>query len=226
MAALQASAFAKAGYSVLQIDLLGCGDSSGDFGDASWDAWIDDVELAVHWSEQHAEGPLWLWGLRAGCLLACQVAERLKGESRLLFWQAPASGKILLQQFMRLKLAGDMIDGSAKGGMDAMRQQLSAGQAVEIAGYALSPALARGLEDARLKPPAHAGRLEWLELSTRPDAALTPVASKTLAQWQDAGHQVRSHLINGPGFWQTAEIEDAPALLQASLSAVQTGAGV
>jgi len=224
MAALQASALARAGYSVLQIDLLGCGDSSGDFGDASWNAWIDDVLLAERWSKQHASGPLWLWGLRAGCLLACQAAERLQGERHLLFWQAPASGKILLQQFLRLKLAGEMLDGASKGGMEALRQQLSAGQALEIAGYALAPALAQGLEAAQLIPPSTQGRLEWIELSTRPGATLTPVASKTLAQWQGAGHRVRSHVVNGPGFWQTTEIEDAPALLQASLAAVQSEA--
>ena len=34
MATLQARALAQAGFSVLQVDLLGCGDSSGDFGDA------------------------------------------------------------------------------------------------------------------------------------------------------------------------------------------------
>ncbi|MBK8384562.1 MAG: hypothetical protein IPL11_02315 [Candidatus Accumulibacter sp.] len=33
---LQARALATAGYAVLQIDLMGCGDSSGDFGDATW----------------------------------------------------------------------------------------------------------------------------------------------------------------------------------------------
>jgi alpha/beta superfamily hydrolase len=33
VAAAQARAFAAAGYSVLQIDLYGCGDSSGDFGE-------------------------------------------------------------------------------------------------------------------------------------------------------------------------------------------------
>jgi len=35
MAGLQARALARAGYDVLQIDLRGCGGSSGDFGDAS-----------------------------------------------------------------------------------------------------------------------------------------------------------------------------------------------
>ncbi|HEX6736185.1 MAG TPA: hydrolase 2, exosortase A system-associated, partial [Azonexus sp.] len=43
MAALQSRALAAAGYDVLQFDLLGCGDSSGDFADATWPAWREDV---------------------------------------------------------------------------------------------------------------------------------------------------------------------------------------
>lgn len=38
MAALQARALARSAYAALQIDLLGCGDSGGEFADATWDA--------------------------------------------------------------------------------------------------------------------------------------------------------------------------------------------
>ena len=40
MAALQSRALASAGFAVRQLDLLGSGDSEGDFGDASWDLWV------------------------------------------------------------------------------------------------------------------------------------------------------------------------------------------
>src|SRR5665647_2167413 len=49
MAALQARALAQAGYAVLQIDLLGCGDSSGDFGEATWKNWVRDVVQGCQW---------------------------------------------------------------------------------------------------------------------------------------------------------------------------------
>ena len=54
MAALQARALAAAGFAVLQIDLHGCGDSSGDFGDASWEGWIEDVRLAAAWLRERS----------------------------------------------------------------------------------------------------------------------------------------------------------------------------
>jgi hypothetical protein len=97
---------------------------------------------------------------------------------------------------------------------------LAAGDAVEVAGYTLAAKLASGLEQATLAAPSMAGRLEWLDLSTQPDASLSPAAAKPLQAWQAAGFAVRSQVVNGPAFWQTSEIEEAPALLTATLAAL------
>ncbi|WP_326539115.1 hydrolase 2, exosortase A system-associated [Pseudorhodoferax sp.] len=227
MAALQARALAQAGYVVLQIDLLGCGDSSGEFGDAGWSDWLQDVQSACGWlAERHPGLPLWLWGLRSGCLLAAQAAAQLALRCSFVFWAPTPSGKTVLQQFLRLKSAAALLDGSAKGVTEGLRRDLAAGQTVEIAGYGLSAALAQGLEQASLAPPAipdapaQRPRLLWLDLSTQETASLSPVAQKTLAQWQAAGHDVHSEVVLGPQFWQTTEIEDAPALLAATLAAM------
>ena len=226
MAALQSRAFAQAGYAVLQIDLLGCGDSSGDFGDATWDDWQVDVVQAAAWLQQrYLSAPLWLWGLRAGCLLAVDAARRIDAPCQFLFWQPAAAGKVLLQQFLRLKLAGDMLDGKANGAMDVMRAQLAADQAVEIAGYGLNPALASGLAQATLAPPpaasaSRARRSVWLEVSAREGATLSPATHAAAEQWRQAGHEVSAEVATGPGFWQTSEIEDAPALIDATLAAL------
>lgn len=235
MAALQSRALAAAGYAVLQIDLFGCGDSSGDFGDATWDAWLDDVALGLQYLQGRAGAPLdangqpqtglpiWLWGLRAGCLLAVGAAKRFDQPCHFLFWQPPASGKTLLQQFLRLKVAGDLVSGQSKGVMDTLRRQLADGGALEIAGYSLSGGLANGLERSVLEPPANAApgsRVEWIELSTRNEANLSPVAQKTVAQWQSGGFSSRARVVNGPAFWQTTEIEDAPDLIAATLEAL------
>ena len=233
MAALQSRALANAGFAVLQIDLLGCGDSSGDFGDATWQAWVNDVVVGAQWLRKLAppagtgqsQPPLWLWGLRAGCLVAAQAARQMNEPCHFLFWQPPSAGKQLLQQFLRLKVAGDMLGGQSKGVMDALRQELAGGRSVEVAGYMLSPGLTSGLESADLTPAtvSHGRRrVEWLEVSTREDAALSPASVKTLAQWQESGFQVASHIAHGPAFWQTTEIEDAPALIEATVAAICT----
>lgn len=222
MAALQARALAARGYAVLQLDLLGCGDSSGDFGDASWQSWVDDVVLACQWLRRQGNAPLWLWGLRAGCLLAAQAATQLNETCNFLFWAPTAAGKPLLQQFLRLKAAGDMASGNAKAMMDSLRQQLAAGKSVDIAGYTLAANLALGLEQATLAAPTAAGRLEWLDLSTQVNASLAPASVKPLQAWKAAGFTVRSQIVMGPAFWQTNEIEEAPALIPATVAALAT----
>ncbi|MHB8947780.1 MAG: hydrolase 2, exosortase A system-associated [Rhodoferax sp.] len=233
MAALQARALAQAGYAVLQIDLLGCGDSSGDFGDATWQSWVSDVVRGSRWLHERHQVPgpqshraqLWLWGLRAGCLLAVEAASQMSEPCHFLFWQPPASGRLLLQQFLRLKAAADLQSNQAKHVMASLRQQLSEGASIEVAGYQLAPELAGGLEKSVLLPgPATTpGRLAWFELSTRADAALSPASSEAIKQWQQGGFEVRSQLIDGPAFWQSAEIEEVPALITATTAAVAFG---
>lgn len=224
MAALQARSMAEAGFDVLQIDLLGCGDSAGDFADATWQAWLDDVLRAYHWLRTQSSAPLTLWGLRAGCLLAAEAVVRLPESANFIFWQPVVSGKQHWQQFMRLKMAGELASGQAKGITEQLRQQLAAGQTVEIAGYSVSPGLVDGLEKAELQPPAvRPGRVIWLELSMREDASLAPVSQKRIEQWQVAGYAVDAQVVRGPGFWQTSEIEDAPDLVAATLAALESG---
>jgi uncharacterized protein len=129
-----------------------------------------------------------------------------------------------LQQFLRLKVAADLQSGQSKKIMETLRGQLAGGHSVEVAGYELSASVAQGLEAATLAPPAGAHRLAWLEVSTREDATLMPASSIALTAWTQEGCAVRSQVVSGPAFWQTTEIEDAPALIEATVSAFNVDA--
>lgn len=222
MAALASRAMAADGWAVLQVDLLGCGDSSGDFGDATWAAWLDDVTHAAQWLQaRHPGVQLWLWGLRAGALLATAAAPCISTPPNLLFWQPTQQGKAQLQQFLRLKAAAQLADGGGKAILEAARADLAAGRVVDVAGYRLPAALAQGLEAASLAPPSTApGRLVWLEISAQAPPALAPAAHATWPRWQAAGWQVEGQAVPGSSFWQTTEIEEAPALVQATVLAL------
>jgi uncharacterized protein len=227
MAALQARALAQANCAVLQIDLLGCGDSSGLLCDATWAAWIDDVKAACAWlTERYPDAPLWLWGLRAGSLLAAEVAAELDRPANLLLWQPIVAGKTQIQQFLRLKATGNLSDGaSAQATMSALREALGSGQTVDIAGYPLPAGLALSMESAELRAPRQGCRVRWLEVSTRPETGVAAASLKTLEAWQAAASDVESRVLSGSAFWQATEIEEAPALLQASIDAVCTVGG-
>ncbi len=224
MAALQSRALAVAGFAVLQIDLFGCGDSSGTSGDATWEGWVDDLVVAHDWLQAHAAGPSWFWGLRAGCLLAAQAAGRVDEPRNYLFWQPANAGKLLVQQFLRLKAANELLSGEGKGVVNELRQRLDSGARIEVAGYELSPALVRGFEAATLSHSGQKhlpGRVEWIEISSQPDAALSPAATASAERWRAAGHVVEAQVVAGPAFWQTTEIEEAPLLIQATVAALR-----
>jgi exosortase A-associated hydrolase 2 len=222
MAALQAQALADTGWTVLQVDLFGCGDSEGEFGHANWQQWQTDVKCAAAWLRERTGCEPSLWGLRAGCLLACEAARDMKPATNLLLWQPVISGRQSLQQFLRLKVASQLF-GELKSDRIGTRQlmdQLTRGEVVEIAGYALSPALALGFDAAELALPAAAAHVAWLEVVPHAPADLSPAAHNRIESWQAAGHRVDSHAVTGAAFWQTQEIAECPELVRATLGLV------
>src|SRR3954447_18891885 len=97
MAAVQARAFAEAGFGVLQIDLYGCGDSDGEFSDARWDIWKQDLAVARTWLTERVAAPISLWGLRLGALLALDFARGTSIKiAQILLWQPVLSGDSFL----------------------------------------------------------------------------------------------------------------------------------
>jgi exosortase A-associated hydrolase 2 len=222
MAALQARAFAEAGWIVLQIDLYGCGDSSGDFGDATWQQWLDDVKEGATWLAAEAGHPPMFWGLRTGCLLAAEAAGESQVVPQFLFWQPTLSGKQVLQQFLRLKVINQMLGAppAERTGTQKLREQLARGKTIEVAGYALSPGLALGLEAAELNLPIGCARVAWLEVAAATDAGLSPAARARIEAWQGRGHRVDARTVEGCAFWQTVEVGECPALIKASVAII------
>ncbi|TFW22066.1 hydrolase 2, exosortase A system-associated [Duganella callida] len=228
MAALQARALAEAGYAVLQLDLAGCGDSSGDFADASWDGWLADVAAGRQWLEQQYDQPVTLWGLRTGALLALDYARTAaRAPRRLLLWQPVLNGATFLTQFLRLRMANALLAEGRQGAAEdtqTLRATLQGGAPLEVAGYTLAPALAASLDglDA-IRLPAPACPVDWFELVAAADRPLPIPATRLAAAWREQGCPLTQQAIVGPSFWATQEISVSPALLAAT-SALFTGA--
>lgn len=218
MAAQMARAFAGAGYSVLSVDLTGCGDSAGDFGDAGWNAWKSDVALAIAWLHERQPGSVALWGLRAGAALAVDVAQETDGVDRLILWQPMVNGEQFLNHFLRIKLASEMLsEGQAQNGTKVLRVQLEKGQSVEVGGYLLSPALARDLSAWRLIDKVPSCPTDWFEISTGGDLGFA--SKRVIDAWITEGVPLHVYLVEGEPFWLTQEITECPALLDATLKA-------
>lgn len=219
MAAVSARALSAQGIAVLLLDLHGCGDSAGEFTDASWDSWLEDISVARTWLEARTGLCAGLWGLRLGGLLAAAAAQRAATPpQRLLLWQPVTSGLPHLNQFLRLRLAADMLQAGEHDGMDALRQRLAQDETLEIAGYELTARLAQEIAAAdagMLTPPC---RVDWFELAAAPDRPLPPAASRLATIWRARGARVHLKMVEGPQFWTMPEVTEAPALLDASLA--------
>jgi len=222
MTARAARALAARGFGVLQLDLLGCGDSSGDHGDASVGAWIDNAQRALAWLvlEGRAAAAPWLWCLRAGALLAAPLLQGPARDAPLLLWQPVLSGAQQLNNLLRQKLAGALGAGE-RVDAKSLRQRWIDGETQEIGGYAISPRLARELDQAAFDLPAgYRGRVEWFEVSATAAPCISPVARTRIAALRSIGIDINAVALRGPGFWQSAEIEQCEALIEASAASM------
>ncbi len=221
MAALQARAFAASGYAVLQFDLYGCGDSTADFADARWAIWKHDLALAGAWLEREVGGTLTVWGLRLGALLALEFARATPLQlAALVFWQPVLHGRTYLNQFLRMRIAGQMLSDEAiagNGGTEGLRQEMRRGLSLEIGGYCLAPEL--GLEIDLLDgtkgapPPCP---LHWFELVLPATGELAAATVRQADAWRTAGARLQLHPVRGLPFWSTPEITVCQAMLAAT----------
>ena len=224
MAALQARAFAAMGFGVLQIDLFGCGDSSGDFSDARWDIWKRDLSGASTWLTERVSAPISLWGLRLGALLALDFARDISTKiSQILLWQPVLSGDSFLTQFLRLRLANEMLSSnqSNTGGTNALRNRLQTGESLEVAGYELAPDLAIAID--RLKAVDLAVKnspVHWFEIVAEPGRPMTPAGAKVVSAWKESEVELFLHLVPCLPFWATQEIVECPELVSATANVV------
>lgn len=225
MIALQARRFAQIGLATLVVDLYGTGDSEGQLQQASWSLWRDDMQLALNWlSQQGYQRPVY-WGLRLGCTLAIELARaQQEGPGVLLLWQPVANSQVYLNQFLRLKLAAELFGDSQQKNLTTkdIRQQLKAGQSVEIAGYELSPALADDIEQSNIQELSGIDGLKvlWFDVVSG-EQGMTIVNKKLAEKWLAQQVDVQTTIVSGEQFWTTPEIAVVPGLLDKTAEAIQ-----
>lgn len=238
MATLQARRFAAAGYAVLQIDLFGCGDSCGDLSVARWDIWKRDLATARAWlGERAGGGPMHLWGLRLGGLLALDAAASMALEGitvdGLILWQPFLNGRTCINQFLRQDLAarmrgGDPGDPAAQASLGTtgqLRASLQARGMLEVGGYELTAPLVHAIDacDAAALPLPPC-QVHWFASGSPAPLRLAASAARIARRWNARGASLHFHPLEGQPFWGANDIAECPALLAAT-SAVFTGEG-
>ncbi len=216
MVTLLAQRLLTEGIAVVIPDLFGTGDSDGEFADASWSRWLEDLHTVERWIEGRGWHASALLGIRSGCLLAAQYSQQ-RGSSarRAVFWQPSVDGARTLDQFLRLRVAASAMR-DTKETVANLKERLARGEVVEVAGYGLSSGLAAGLGAARMAD-VFGGSLEevhWFEVLRAADAAVPPATLKAQEQLRQRGVEVTSHTLVGEPFWASTEVVCVPELIE------------
>lgn len=221
MVALQARVFAAMGFGVLQIDLFGCGDSQGEFVNARWDIWKQNLEVARNWLEKRITAPISLWGLRLGALLALDFARSSKKKiEKIILWQPVINGELFLTQFLRLRIANEMRGSTNEksSGTKALRSSLAAGERLEVAGYELTYELTGVIQDLRaINLMVSEVPVDWFEIVPDSGRAMSPASAKVVREWEkEKDGNLNVHLVPCVPFWATQEISECPELVSAT----------
>lgn len=224
MVSRQARLWAAQGVGTLVLDPFGTGDSDGEFVDATWAQWRDDLRRGIDWLDSHGGGCRALLGLRLGAVMAAELARGCVGVQRLLLWQPVLSGKTHLTQFLRVRIAAELNQPDRVKSTDELRRMFAAGQAVEVSGYEIGPALAADLDAAAFDAsdgPAHL-EVDWFEVVPDGAPTLAPASQKVVDTLRQGGAVVRAQAVAGAAFWHVHERVLAPSLLDASVQCVHS----
>jgi exosortase A-associated hydrolase 2 len=222
MVALQARQLVETGVRVIVFDLFGTGDSEGDFGDARWERWLEDVSTIASWARGERSS---LLAIRLGALLALEAAAEGGFHSAVL-WHPCVSGNTYLRQFLRLRMAEKLINERPDAeSVSALLARFTQGEAVEVAGYELAAPLALAIQARSFGDltPQRISALHWFDVVAADGDPLSAATAATVERWAAAGVGVEAAAVRGEPFWSVQEITVAPLLLEATTRALVEG---
>jgi exosortase A-associated hydrolase 2 len=223
MVTLFANAAQLRGIETVVPDLTGTGDSDGEFRDARWDIWCDDLQRTMAAVAARTGLRPALLAVRSGALLAfATLAQRSVPCSEMLLWAPVLDGERFMRQFLRLRVAAS-VGRETRESVTEMETALRNGTELEVGGYQLAPQLWAAMSacrSAQYSPPGGA-TLHWFELVAAEPAGLSPASGRSVAELERCGWRVHAHALTGAAFWGTAEIAEVPELVTASVAALE-----
>ncbi len=218
-----ARSLAASGCSALIVDLYGTGDSEGDFSDASWSCWTQDVASAANWATDSGLVVDALVATRLGCSLAAEsFAKADLFVSKTVFWQPVESGENHMNQFLRHGIAASMMKSKSGGTIGALKERLGEGDTLEIAGYPLAPTLWSELQQVQLSDylGPFLGELQILEVGRSAGNELSPASMHIESAADELGLPTKSLRLRGEPYWASTEIVVNAELCRATVQSL------
>jgi exosortase A-associated hydrolase 2 len=136
-----AGTLAAGGRPVLLFDYLACGDSEGEFKEATITIWIQNTQDAVNLLKtRSAVEKVGLIGLRLGCYMALSALNESENGSTAVFIEPVFDPGTYFKHALRQKLMKELItDGKISSRRDELINQLAASESIDFDGYEISP---------------------------------------------------------------------------------------
>ncbi|MDE1464985.1 hydrolase 2, exosortase A system-associated [Spartinivicinus poritis] len=216
----QARLMAEQGWQVVVFDLSGTGDSEGLLVDADWQSWLSNIQAIMDWLVAEPL-PVVLWGLRLGACLAVDYLNRLSSpvNTHLLLWQPIIKGSPFLQQFLRVRLAADLLGKQTGETVKLLREQLEKEGSLEVAGYLLPSKLTTAIDQMDLTQQSLplTTQVVWLEMVRETGASLSLPSQKTIAAWKQNHNKLHQASIVTDPFWSTQELTTGDGFIEQTL---------
>lgn len=132
---------AARGAWVFRFDLMGNGDSEGQFSAASVDTMLSDIDCAIRYLEgvSGVSVSIGLLGLRFGATLAALAAERSQKIGKLVMWEPIVDGGKYMQELLRINLTTQSaVYKEIRHNREALVRMMRDGATVNIDGYELA----------------------------------------------------------------------------------------
>lgn len=132
---------AQQGYPVLRFDVMGHGDSEGDFEDSTIETRLSDINCAIDqlMTDVPEVKQIALLGIRFGGTLAALAAEKRSEVKKLLLWEPIIDGEKYMQELLRINLTTQTaVYKKVINDRDTLIQQMKEGKTVNIDGYEMT----------------------------------------------------------------------------------------
>ena len=225
MMAKQARALQDKGIASLIFDYYGTGDSEGRFDEAGFDDWCSDCQSAIEFLKQQGIDEVIIVAIRFGALMAVNMLDKISvNVSALIFWQPILKGETMVTQFLRLKVAADMMDGGNKITTGILREHIERGEFVEVAGYSLKAELISKIDLLRLEDLAEKKpcKIVWFELVPNLNRKISAVNLKFISRLTENNFDIEAITVIGETFWNVPELATVPELIKTTTEKICT----
>lgn len=203
------------GHPVFLFDFRGCGDSEGDFADATTSDWLNDLAIALsNFKSRIGFQDIGLIGLRFGGFLALKAAARFEFISKIILLEPVLHPVKDFQRHIRQKLIKELhTEGNVASKRKDIFQDLETGSSIDFDGYKITSEFYQDLlrwDRDKFTPGNKAIILYHLSLISR-----TPAEYENfIRDCQNNGSDVLYRTVNIVPFWKKLDTPECGHLIQ------------